>query len=285
METLTIGDVKVTWLHGGDNHLDGGAMFGVVPKELWSKKYPAAYENRIPMRTDPLLVQTKTDSILIDAGIGNGMLGDKHKKHFGVTEESQVVQDLAKLNLTCEDITKVIMTHLHFDHVSGLTTRKEEQFVSVFPNADIYVSEVEWNEMKNPNIRSKNTYWKQNWEAIEHQIVTFNNHLQLLPEINIHHTGGHSNGHSIVILNSQNETLVHMGDLLPTHAHQNVLWVMAYDDYPMDSICEKQKWLSYACQHNAWLSFYHDALYRAVKWNDAGELLDYLMIEKSVLNQ
>lgn len=285
METLTIGDVRVSWLNGGDNHLDGGAMFGVVPKELWSKKYPTAYDNRIPMRTDPLLVQTGNEVILIDAGIGNGMIEGKQKKHFGITEESNVETDLMKLGLTRHDVTKVAMTHMHFDHVAGLTTRSQGKLESTFPNAVIYVSDVEWNEMQNPNIRSKNTYWKQNWEAIESQVVPFHDSLQLLPEFTMHHTGGHSDGHSVIVISSQSEQLVHMGDLLPTHAHHNVLWVMAYDDFPMTSISQKEKWLQYAYNQNAWLSFYHDAYYRAIKWDTKGHIINAVKFNQSLLSQ
>ncbi|MBX4161503.1 MULTISPECIES: YtnP family quorum-quenching lactonase [Priestia] len=274
METLTIGELKVTWLRGGNNHLDGGAMFGVVPKELWTKKYPISEGNRIPMRTDPLLVQTEKHLMLIDAGIGKGMLDEKKKRHFGVTEESFIAEDLQKLGFTCEDITHIIMTHLHFDHVSGLTKCINGNFSSAFPNARIFVSDIEWNEMRNPNIRSKNTYWKQNWEFIQHQIITFSDKDEIVPGVTVHHTGGHSDGHAVVVLKGNNDILVHMGDLLPTHAHQNVLWVMAYDDYPMTSIEQKQQWLAYAYEHQAWLSFYHDAFYRAVKWDNKGEIVD-----------
>jgi len=273
MERLQIGDVTVTWLNGGVTHLDGGAMFGVVPKPLWSKKYFCNENNQVELRTDPLLIQTKGKNILIESGIGVNKLTEKQKRNFGVTEESQIEQSLERLELTLQDIDYVLMTHMHFDHACGLTRWEGDTLVSTFNNAMIITSEREWNEMREPNIRSRNTYWKENWEPIIDQVQVFKAEIEIVPGIKMIHTGGHSDGHSIVLIESEGETLLHLADLLPTHAHQNVLWVMAYDDYPMDSIFQKQKWLQYGIEKNAWFSFYHDAFYRALKWDAEGRMV------------
>lgn len=277
MEQLQVGDVTITWLNGGVTHLDGGAMFGVVPKPLWSKKYPCNEHNQIELRTDPLLLQVDGKHLLIESGIGNGKLSEKQKRNFGVTEESNVEQSLQKLGLTPNDIDFILMTHMHFDHACGLTKWEGERLVSVFPNAQIVTSQVEWDEMRQPNIRSRNTYWKENWEAIAGQVVTFEQETEIVSGIKMVHTGGHSDGHSIVLIESNGETVVHLADLMPTHAHQNVLWVLAYDDYPMTSIAQKQKWIPYATEKGAWFSFYHDAYYRALKWNENGEIIASVM--------
>jgi glyoxylase-like metal-dependent hydrolase (beta-lactamase superfamily II) len=266
METLKLKTVKLTWLNGGVTHLDGGAMFGVVPKALWEKKYPCNENNQIELRTDPILVEANGKKMLIETGIGSGKLNEKQKRNYGVTEESSLEKSLEEFNLSPEDIDYVLMTHLHFDHACGLTRLEGEEFVSVFPNAKIIVSETEWEEMRNPNIRSRNTYWKENWNGIEGQIVTFKEEWSFGP-VRMVHTGGHSDGHSIILIEEEGETIVHMADIMPTHAHQNVLWVLAFDDYPMDSIAAKQKWLEYGISRDAWFTFYHDAYYRAVKWD------------------
>jgi glyoxylase-like metal-dependent hydrolase (beta-lactamase superfamily II) len=277
MEQLKIGDVTITWLNGGVTHLDGGAMFGVVPKPLWSKKYPCNENNQIELRTDPLLIQLEGKNLLIESGIGNGKLSDKQKRNFGVTEESNVEQSLQELGLTTNDIDVVLMTHMHFDHACGLTKWEGEQLVSTFSRAQIVTSQLEWDEMRHPNIRSRNTYWKENWEAIAEQVVTFEKEIEIASGVKMIHTGGHSEGHSLVLIQLGDETLIHLADLLPTHAHQNVLWVMAYDDYPMTSISQKQKWISYAIEKCAWFSFYHDAHYRALKWDENGEMITSLV--------
>ncbi|WP_417899283.1 MBL fold metallo-hydrolase [Bacillus haimaensis] len=282
METLSFGQWKLTWLNGGVTHLDGGAMFGVVPKALWSRKYPVNEQNQIELRTDPILLQTGDKNILIDAGIGNGKLSDKQKRNFGVLEESSIEKDLKTLGLTPEDINMVLMTHLHFDHVCGLNRwdAEKEKYVSMFPNASIHVSSIEWEEMKNPNIRSRNTYWEMNWKGIEGQIRPFEKEVTLEQGIKMIHTGGHSDGHSIIELVQGDEILLHMADLMPTHAHSPSLWVLAYDDYPMTSIYAKEKWIKEGIARNAWFTFYHDAIYRAIKWDNNFAVVDKVERER-----
>lgn len=271
METLQLGTIKLTWLNGGVTFLDGGAMFGVVPKPLWAKKYSPNENNQIELRTDPLLIQTNGLNILLESGLGNGKFDEKKKRNFGVLEESSVLTDLDALGLSADDIHIVLMTHLHFDHACGLTELKDNQWVSVFKQAEIITSQIEWEEMRNPNIRSKNTYWRENWESVSSQMKPFEKEIEITKGIKMVHTGGHSNGHSIVIIEDGDEILYHMGDIMPTHAHSNVLWVLAYDDYPMDSVYQKQKWMKTGLEKQVWYSFYHDAYYRAIKWDQTGK--------------
>ncbi len=279
MQKLQVGDLTLKWLNGGDTFLDGGAMFGVVPKPLWSKKYPCNERNQIELRTDPILIQKEGINLLIDSGIGFGRLNEKQLRNFGVTEESKLEASLLQLGLTPADIDYVLMTHLHFDHASGLTLQTEEGRQPAFPQAKIIVSDIEWNEMRQPNIRSRNTYWAENWEAIVNQVIPFSQEYQVLEEIKMIHTGGHSQGHSIICIESKGEKALHFGDLMPTHAHQNPLWVLAYDDYPMDSIYAKEKWVKKVLEEEWWVTFYHDAQYRAIKWNKDGMILDSVIRE------
>lgn len=281
METLQIGEIKLTWLNGGVTNLDGGAMFGVVPKPLWIRKYPANDHNQIELRTDPILVQANGLNMLIDSGIGKDKYTDKQKRNYGITEESELVEDLASLGIQPNEIDYILLTHMHFDHISGLTKVENEQYYSIFEKAKIIATQVEWDEMRDPNIRSKSTYWRENWVAIESQVEPFENEIVITEGVKMIHTGGHSNGHAIIVIENGGEKLIHMGDIMGTHAHSNVLWVMAYDDYPMDSIAAKQKWTKYGLEHNVWFSFYHDAFYRAVKWDETGkEIVAEVKIEK-----
>lgn len=271
MEKFQFHEMALTWLDGGTTWLDGGTMFGVVPKVVWSKRYPVNEGNQIELPTHPILVQYQGHNIIIDSGLGSGKLTDRQKRNLGVSSESRLEENLAELGLSTEDIDTVIMTHLHGDHAAGLTKLQGEEYVSVFPNAKIYVSAVEWEEMQNPNIRSKNTYWKENWEPIVDQVETFVGEKTLFDAITMIHTGGHSNGHSVVKIESGGETILHMGDIMPTHAHQNPLWVLAYDDYPMDSIFAKEKLMKEALENGYYFSFYHDAYFRILKWSSDGK--------------
>ncbi|WP_113927611.1 MBL fold metallo-hydrolase [Bacillus sp. P14.5] len=272
MESLELHNLSFRWLDGGVTRMDGGAMFGVVPKPLWSRKYDVNDLNQIELRTDPIFFQLDGKNILIESGIGKGKLTDKQKRNYGVTEESSIEDSLKALQLAPEDIDIILMTHMHFDHACGLTKYEGDKLVSVFPNADIYTSQTEWDEMRNPNIRSKNTYWKENWECIAHQVKAFKDEVEVLDGVRMIHTGGHSDGHSIILIERGEDKLIHMADLMPTHAHKNPLWVLAYDDYPMTSISAKEKWIQKAIDEGYWFLFYHDAVHRALKWNPQGEI-------------
>lgn len=281
MEQLKIGSITLTWLDGGVTHMDGGAMFGVVPKPLWSKKYPVNELNQVELRTDPILVQKNGINLLIDSGIGKGRLSAKQIRNYGVTEESNLEASLKEIGLRPCDIQYVLMTHMHFDHACGLSRYEGDKLVSMFPKAEIWTSQTEWEEMKQPNIRSRNTYWKENWEPVENQVKTYSKKKEIIKGVTMLHTGGHSDGHSIIVLEDGGETAVHFADLMPTLAHKNPLWVLAYDDYPMTSISEKQRWQKFSEEKEAWLTFYHDAYYRAVKWERNQEISDSVIREKT----
>lgn len=278
METLHIGDYTLTWLRGGVTHLDGGAMFGVVPKALWSKKYPVNEKNQIELRSDPILIQGHGKNILLEAGLGNGRFNDKQMKNLGITEESFVEEDLKSLGLKPEDIDDVLMTHMHFDHCAGLVKWENDKEVPAFEKAEVHISRPEWEELTNPNIRSRSTYWEHNWKPIEHQVKLFDTELELLPGLKLEWTGGHSAGISLLTIEQKDDMLIHMADNMGTHAHQNVLWVMAYDDYPMDSIAVKQKYMDIGYNNEAWFTFYHDYKYRAIQYDSSGQPKQ--MIEK-----
>lgn len=275
MDQFQFGEMELTWLDGGITALDGGAMFGVVPRALWSKKYPVNELNQIELVCESILIQYKGKNYLIDSGVGAGKLTEKQLRNYGVYEQSEIEESLAKLNLSASDIDAILMTHMHFDHAGGLTKWKGEQLVPVFPNAKIYVTETEWNEMREPNIRSRNTYWKENWEPIQHLVETFNDTFEVVPGIVMEHTGGHSDGHAIIRLTQNGETLLHMGDIMPTHAHLNPLWVLAYDDYPMTSIFAKERLLKEAFENGYTFTFYHDAYYRMIRWDQAGKEIEF----------
>ncbi|GLC88191.1 YtnP family quorum-quenching lactonase [Lysinibacillus piscis] len=271
MDKLQFHDMTITWLNGGVTCLDGGAMFGVVPKPLWSRKYPVNDNNQIELPTEPMLIQYAGKNYLIDTGVGFRKLSDKQLRNFGVTEESAIIESLQELGLKATDIDAVLMTHLHFDHAGGLTMWEGDVLVPTFPNAKIYVTQLEWDEMRNPNIRSKNTYWKENWEPIQHLVETYVGTLEVASGVTMIHTGGHSEGHAIIKLTQNEEVLIHMADIMPTHAHQNPLWVLAYDDYPMTSVFAKERLMKEALTNGYRFIFYHDAYYRMIKWDETGK--------------
>ena len=284
MDQFQFGEMQLTWLKGGITALDGGAMFGVVPKALWSKKYPVNDQNQIELVCEAILIQYRGKNYLIDAGVGSGKLTEKQLRNYGVFEQSTIETSLTSLGLAATDIDVVLMTHMHFDHASGLTKWDGDRLVPTFPNAVIYVTEIEWEEMKNPNIRSANTYWKENWEPIEHLVQTFTFDIEIVEGIIMEHTGGHSDGHAIIRLMQNGQTMLHMGDIMPTHAHVNPLWVLAYDDYPMTSIFAKQRLQKLAFEKGYSFFFYHDAYVRIAKWDETGKQMETILLRSEQAN-
>ena len=271
-----IGDFELTWLNGGTFELDGGAMFGVVPKVLWQKKYRSDESNYIPMNAWPILVKANGRLILIETGLGN-KLSDKQKKIFRVKDEWQVLQDLHALGLSREEIDFVVLTHYDFDHAGGLIMRDEKgNLVPTFPNAKHIIQRKEWEDVLNPNKRSINTFWPINYEIVKDSknLELVDGTAEVVKGVTVSHTGGHNRGHQIVRLESAGQTALHLADLLPTHVHFNPLWVMAYDNYPLDAIEQKELWEARGVRQHSWFTFYHDPFVLACKFDEKGEITE-----------
>lgn len=267
---MKLGAFTLHELNGGNTKLDGGAMFGVVPKPLWSKKYAVNDRNQVNLPTHPILVQTPEANIVIDSGIGYDKLTEKELRNYGVDEQSQIEQSLKQFGLTVNDIDYVLMTHMHFDHAAGLTNNNGE---AIFSQATHIIQQDEWHEFTAPNIRSKSTYWHKNNGDFKERLLLFEHSIEPVPGIKMTHTGGHSYGHAIITFESEGEKAVHMADIFPTTAHLNPLWVTAYDDYPMQSIREKERLIPYFIHLDYWFLFYHDENYFAVKYEQDGKTI------------
>jgi len=276
MQSLRLSEFELFWLRGGSFALDGGAMFGVVPKALWSKKYPANEDNTIPMVAWPLLIKTPSSLILIETGLGN-KLTEKQKQIFRVTAEWSLLSDLSSLGFSREDIDYVILTHYDFDHAGGVVMQEDSGSVSLtFPKAKHIVQATEWEDVMHPNIRSINTYW-----PINNELLRASGNLELIdgePEIvsgiRVFPAGGHTRGYQIVTAESGGQTAVYLCDLLPTHAHFNPLWIMAYDNFPFDSIQKKEELEKEYVSKGAWFIFYHDPFVLACKFDDEGHMTE-----------
>lgn len=275
-QSLNIGDFELTWLNGGAFELDGGAMFGVVPRVLWEKKYPPVEDNYIPLTAWPILVRTPDRRVLIEAGLGN-KITDKQKKIFRVRQDWTVLEDLKQLGIGREDIDLVILTHFDFDHAGGVVMQEADgKLALTFPKAKHILQKKEWQDVLSPNIRTINTYWPVNNELMRNSpaLSLVDGDAEVVPGISVHHTAGHNGGHQIVKLSSQGATALHLADLLPTHAHANPLWVMAYDNYPMDAIMQKEKWIKAGVAEKAWFTFYHDPYMQACRFDDKGNVME-----------
>lgn len=268
---LKIGEFEIRWLDGGSFELDGGAMFGVVPKVLWERRYPTSSGNNILLLAHPILIKTPEHLVLVETGLGN-KLTDKQKKIFNLRSPWKVPVRLRELGLSTTDIDYVVLTHCDFDHAGGLLSYEDDQLVPTFPEARYVIQRTEWEDVKNPNIRSRHTFWPVNFQGIEEtgNLMLVEGALELFPGITLKHTGGHNRGHQIIRIESNGEVAIYAGDLLPTHVHYNPLWVMSYDNYPLDTIRLKEEIEKEALRDNAWFLFYHDPFLRACKFNESG---------------
>ena len=260
LPTLKIGEVDIFWLDGGRIRLDGGPMFGPVPKVLWEKKVEVGDDNCIDIDNSAMLLVTPAAKIIIDSGIGNKMTA-KQQEHFHVQQPWRLLEDLKQLGLSANDIDFVVPTHADFDHAGGLTCHDENgKPVPTFPQAQYIFQEKEWKVVKNPDRRSAASYWPENFAGLEEgkNLKIIDGELQLTPEVRIFLTGGHTIGHQGIEINSKGESAAHLGDLLPSQNHLHPLWVIAYDDYPMTVIAVKEQLLPGYAQRNSWILFYHD---------------------------
>ncbi len=244
----------------GRFRLDGGAMFGIVPKPLWERRIPADERNRIPLAMRCLLLKGQGRIILIDNGIGD-KLSDKMKDIYGVDFSAyHLSRSLAALGVAPEEVTDVILTHLHFDHCGGSTRYENGRLVLTFPNARHYVQRVHWEWATHPNLREKASFLQENILPIQEygKLVLIDGDTELFPGVHVHVVNGHTRGQQIVRISDDRETLLFMGDLVPTHAHVPLVWIMAYDIEPLVTLEEKQYWLQEALTGQWHLFLEHD---------------------------
>ena len=257
---MRLGDLDIFVLSDGLFRLDGGAMFGVVPRVLWEKTDPPDEKNRILMGLNCLLVRRGSEKVLIDTGIGD-KFDEKFAKIYSVQRDKTLLDELASLHVKPEDITRVIMTHLHFDHIGWNTRRNTAgEIVPTFPNAVYYAQRGEYEVANQPDDRSRASYIKWNWEALEKsgQLQLLEGTSEILPGIASMVAPGHTLHHTIVTVKSEGKTAAFLADLVPTTSHLKTLYVMGYDLYPKLSMETKPKILQQAFEEQ-WLLFFEHA--------------------------
>lgn len=275
---LDLGNMSISWLNGGEFKLDGGTMYGAVPKVLWQKKYPADEENYIKMLNAPLLVQMEEHNIIIDTGLGN-KLTNKQKQIFRVYRDWDLLTDLSSYGLERENIDIVILTHCDFDHAGGVVMHGTEGKPELtFPKARHITQKREWEDVQKTNIRSIHTYWPDNFTGLEESglLEIVDGDLEIVPGITVRLTGGHTRGYQLVKMNGQDGCAVHLGDLLPTHTHTNPLWIMSYDNFPLEVVELKHRLLPEYREKGCWFTFYHDKFMHACQLDKQGKVVESL---------
>jgi glyoxylase-like metal-dependent hydrolase (beta-lactamase superfamily II) len=257
MHRLTLGDFELTAISDGTYHLDGGAFFGVVPKVMWERRVKADEKNLVPSGLNSVLVRTGDKTVLIETGIGN-KLPARMVKIYG--QPAELLNNLCGMGVSPEQIDIVINTHLHFDHCGWNTQRQGDKIVATFPKARYYVQEGEWQHARQQHERDAVSYISDNYDPLisNGQMHLLKGDQEIVPGVSVQVFRGHTENMQAVIIKSGGKTACYISDLIPTTAHIDITWVMAFDLYPLQTIESRKRYYAQAMQEK-WLTiFTHD---------------------------
>ena len=255
---MRLGSSELTLVSDGTIRMDGGSMFGVVPKAVWSRTRPADRQNRVEMGLNCLLIRTGGKKVLVDTGVGTKH-SQKVRTIFHI-RAGQLVSNLARAGLAREDIDLVVLTHLHFDHAGGCTRwDRNGSLEPVFPRATYLVQRRDWQEATKTNERTRPAYLPEDFLPLEgtKQLELLDGDTELLPGLWVRRTGGHTAGHQMVCIESAGERAACLGDVLPMPQHLPVHYITAFDMYPLETLDAKRRWLTQAEKENWLLIFGH----------------------------
>jgi glyoxylase-like metal-dependent hydrolase (beta-lactamase superfamily II) len=257
MHRFTLGDFELIAVSDGLYRLDGGAFFGVIPKIMWEKKVQADAQNYVPVGLNSVVVRTGREIILIESGIGN-KLPERLIKIFG--QPAQLLDNLAAAGILPEDIDIVINTHLHFDHCGWNTVQRGDKVVPTFPKAKYYAPEGEWQHGRLQLERDAISYMSDNYDPLikRGQMELVSGDREIVPGIAMKVFPGHTQTMQAVIINSGGKSACYISDLIPTSAHIDLTWGMAFDLFPLQTIESKKRYYSEAIPEKWLTMFTHD---------------------------
>ena len=256
LQRMTLGEFELTAVSDGTYWLDGGAFFGVVPKVLWEQRIKADEKNRVPTGLNSVVVRTGRQTVLIETGAGN-KLPERMVKIYG--QPAQLVENLAAAGITPEDVDIVINSHLHFDHCGWNTVRQGDRIVPTFPRATYYVQEGEWKHA-HQNQRDAVSYLTENYDPLVEtgQMKLVRGDCDVVPGVSLRVFPGHTRDMQAILLQSGGHTACYISDLIPTSAHIDPHWVMAFDLYPLETIESRKRYYAQALPEKWLTMFTHD---------------------------
>jgi len=273
---MHLGEIEVLYLDGGTFGLDGGAMFGVVPKVLWEKKSPPDEKNRIRMRANSLLVRAANKTVVVETG--NGTQWDpKLRAIYAIQDGDPLLDSLAKAGVQPGQVDLVINTHLHFDHAGGNTRLANGRVVPTFPRAWYIVQRGELEHAMNPTERDRASYFPENIQAVsnEERWELLEGDQEILPGISVARIPGHNADIQAVKITGGGKTLAFVADLLPTRHHIPLPWIMAYDLYPLQTLETKRLWVRRIVEEGCIVVFGHDPDIAAATLHERDGKIDF----------
>ena len=263
---MKFGKFNIESVDTGIFGLDGGPMFGVVPKVLWSKAYhPGDELNRIPLAARPLLVSWDNKKVLIDTGNGDKM-NDRLTKIYNIDKQkSSITYALSKFDIKPDDITDVVLTHLHFDHCGGAVSRIDDKLIPTFPNAKYYIQKDHLNWANNATEKDRASFLRENYISLlsDGNVEMLDGEGELFPGIETILAHGHTKAMQMIKIKQDNQSLLYCADLCPTSAHVPVPYVMGYDNFPLTCLEEKKKFMAQAYEEGWIIVYEHDAFKQA----------------------
>jgi glyoxylase-like metal-dependent hydrolase (beta-lactamase superfamily II) len=252
--------VTIHFLNAGFWYDDGGAQFGIVPRELWSREKPPNDRNRIKMSLTCPLILCGKDVILVDTGIGN-RLSEREVQIYSPEPADRLVKGLGALGFAPQDVTHVILSHLHFDHVGGLIDKTPQGEVDlIFSQAQVVIQKAEWELATNPTDERLAAAYRHAPECLRplRRVELIDGDSRLTAEVRTSVSGGHTAPHQCVIVEAGGTGLIHLADIVPTTSHLRPAWNAAYDTDPLSTIAAKKRFFAEARAKNLWVSFSHD---------------------------
>jgi glyoxylase-like metal-dependent hydrolase (beta-lactamase superfamily II) len=268
---IALGDVRATVLCDGFLSLDGGAMFGVVPRVLWERANPADAQHRVRLGMNVLLVESAGRRVLVDTGAGERW-GERERRIYALDRSSTLLESLKGLGLASEDVDVVVNTHLHFDHAGGNTRDEGGRVVPTFPRARYVVQRGEWHDATHAHERNRASYREEDFVPLDAagQLELVEGEAEVAPGVRVVPIGGHTAHHQMVVVEGGGRTLAVPTDVLPTTSHLALPWIAAYDLYPAATLEAKRRLLRRAVDEDWALVFYHDARTPLARVRDEG---------------
>ncbi len=266
--SITVGDFELTMFSDGNYWLDGGPLFGIIPRALWLKKVTCDEKNRVVLGLNSLLIRGGRQTVLVETGIGN-KFDDRVRKVY--EPEARLLGNLTAAGVAPDSIEIVINTHLHFDHCGWNTVRANGRVLPTFPRATYYAPEGEWQHGQKQYLRDRVSYISDNYNPLleSGQMKLVKDDREIIPGVSVRTIPGHTRYMQVVMIESQGQKACYVSDLVPTAAHLDLLWVMAYDLFPMETIENKKRFYDEAISGRFLVIFTHDP---AIPWGYVKEM-------------